>query len=204
MDDPEQLIDHDTAKQLIEKVRVARDIAMSHEAPVRADCSTVHPPRCWQDLQKFLSDQNGDLPYVQSKHEERTNLIIENVLKVPAATASQNRHHRLAEPPPHASAPAQQARPRRVRDPRGLPAHPRVPRVHPQIMAQFNDDLVAANPEEPKIFKFVVHCVLQQKTGAWVQSATCQYWDRSTDSHLTVIHETEHMQCIVTIYMVLT
>ena len=99
MDDPEQLIDHDTAKQLIEKVRVARDITMSHEAPVRADCSTVHSPRCWQDLQKFLSDQNGDLPYVQSKHEERTNLIIENVLKVPAATASQNRHRMRAHLP---------------------------------------------------------------------------------------------------------
>lgn len=172
------------------------------------------PFHCWQDLAKFLTDQNGDLPFVLSKHEERTNLIIENVLKVFTC-----QHLRLHRSLPHANhlflfllpyggftacqAPANQ-RSLAASATRPLCLLNASPHLHPQIMAQFNEDLVAANPEEPKIFKFVVHCMLQQKTGAAVQSATCQYWDKATDSHLTVIHETEHMQCIVTVYMALT
>ena len=56
---------------------------------------------------------------------------------------------------------------------------------HPQQLASTNEELVAANPEDAKVFKFVVHCMLQQRTGAAIQSATCQYWDKATDRALT-------------------
>ena len=118
---------------------------------------------------------------------------------------------------------------------------------HPQRLAATNDELVAANPEDAKVFKFVVHCMLQQRTGAAIQSATCQYWDKATDrapshppshdsmscslapphplvsplscggfgfsplvtlprcaGHLSIVWESEQMQCIVTVYCVLT
>ena len=78
-------------------------------------------------------------------------------------------------------------------------------------LKEINDETAKAGQEEGivMLWKFVVTCHLQQKTGAGMQSATCCYWDKEKDGHFTVkfdntgYHEavgTDAIEAIVTIF----
>ncbi|CAK9253406.1 unnamed protein product [Sphagnum jensenii] len=51
-----------------------------------------------------------------------------------------------------------------------------------------------------KPFKYIVTCVIMQKNGAGMITATSCYWDRSTDGSRTIRWENKSMYVIVTIF----
>uniref|UniRef100_A0A672HJX2 Dynein light chain Tctex-type 1 n=1 Tax=Salarias fasciatus TaxID=181472 RepID=A0A672HJX2_SALFA len=51
-----------------------------------------------------------------------------------------------------------------------------------------------------KPFKYIVHCVIMQKTGAGLQTAASCFWDNTTDGSCPVTWENESMFCIVTVF----
>ncbi|XP_023146337.1 dynein light chain Tctex-type 1 isoform X1 [Amphiprion ocellaris] len=51
-----------------------------------------------------------------------------------------------------------------------------------------------------KPFKYIVNCIIMQKTGAGLQTACACFWDNSTDGNCAVKWENESMYCIVTVF----
>ena len=51
-----------------------------------------------------------------------------------------------------------------------------------------------------KSFKYIVSCVIMQKTGAGVVLATSCYWDKSMDGSCTVRWENKTIYCILTVF----
>lgn len=51
-----------------------------------------------------------------------------------------------------------------------------------------------------KPFKYIVTCVIMQKNGAGLHTASSCYWDNSTDGSCTVRWENKHMYCIVSVF----
>ncbi|XP_066104165.1 dynein light chain Tctex-type 1-like isoform X2 [Saccopteryx bilineata] len=51
-----------------------------------------------------------------------------------------------------------------------------------------------------KPFKYIVTCVIMQKNGAGLHSASSCFWDSSTDGSCTVRWENKTMYCIVTTF----
>uniref|UniRef100_A0A8C5DJ19 Dynein light chain Tctex-type 1 n=1 Tax=Gouania willdenowi TaxID=441366 RepID=A0A8C5DJ19_GOUWI len=51
-----------------------------------------------------------------------------------------------------------------------------------------------------KPFKYIVTCVIMQKTGAGVQSASACFWDNTTDGNCSVTWENKSMYCIVSVF----
>ncbi|XP_041831703.1 dynein light chain Tctex-type 1 [Melanotaenia boesemani] len=51
-----------------------------------------------------------------------------------------------------------------------------------------------------KPFKYIVNCVIMQKTGAGLQTASSCFWDNATDGSCTVKWENETMYCIITVF----
>ncbi|EEH52812.1 flagellar inner arm dynein light chain Tctex1 [Micromonas pusilla CCMP1545] len=51
-----------------------------------------------------------------------------------------------------------------------------------------------------KPFKYVVTCVIMQKNGAGLHTASSCYWDNETDGARTVRWENKSMYCIVTVF----
>ena len=51
-----------------------------------------------------------------------------------------------------------------------------------------------------KPFKYIVTCVLMQKNGAGLHTASSCYWDNSTDGSCTVRWENKTMYCIVSVF----
>ena len=51
-----------------------------------------------------------------------------------------------------------------------------------------------------KPFKYVVTCVIMQKNGAGMHTASSCYWDNATDGSRTVRWENKTMYCIATVF----
>mmetsp|Transcript_31270 Transcript_31270/g.77789 ORF Transcript_31270/g.77789 Transcript_31270/m.77789 type:complete len:116 (+) Transcript_31270:333-680(+) len=51
-----------------------------------------------------------------------------------------------------------------------------------------------------KPFKYVVTCVIMQKNGAGLHTASSCYWDNTTDGSRTVRWENKTMYCIATVF----
>ncbi|KAL0220937.1 hypothetical protein RCL1_000791 [Eukaryota sp. TZLM3-RCL] len=51
-----------------------------------------------------------------------------------------------------------------------------------------------------KPFKYVVSCVLTQKTGAGLHTASSAYWDASTDGSVLVQYENPTLRVIVNVF----
>ncbi|XP_003386291.1 PREDICTED: dynein light chain Tctex-type 1-like [Amphimedon queenslandica] len=51
-----------------------------------------------------------------------------------------------------------------------------------------------------KPFKYIVNCVVMQKTGAGLHTAMSCYWDNNTDGSCTIKWENKSMYCIVTVF----
>lgn len=51
-----------------------------------------------------------------------------------------------------------------------------------------------------KPFKYVVTCIIMQKNGAGMTTATSCFWDTTTDESRTVRWENKTMYCIVTVF----
>ncbi|XP_061584622.1 dynein light chain Tctex-type 1-like [Cololabis saira] len=51
-----------------------------------------------------------------------------------------------------------------------------------------------------KHFKYIVNCVIMQKSGAGLQTGSSCFWDNSADGACTVRWENKTMYCIVTVF----
>ncbi|KAI4802484.1 dynein light chain Tctex-type 1-like [Pseudochaenichthys georgianus] len=51
-----------------------------------------------------------------------------------------------------------------------------------------------------KPFKYIVTCIIMQKTGAGLQTASTCFWDNSTDGSCVVRWENKSMYCIVSVF----
>ncbi|WIA15550.1 hypothetical protein OEZ86_004153 [Tetradesmus obliquus] len=51
-----------------------------------------------------------------------------------------------------------------------------------------------------KPYKYVVTCIIMQKTGAGLHTAASCYWDNTTDGSRTVRWENKTMYCITTVF----
>lgn len=49
-------------------------------------------------------------------------------------------------------------------------------------------------------FKYIITCIIMQKTGAGLNSTTSMQWDVSKDGHCKVPWENPTMHCIVSVY----
>ena len=66
-------------------------------------------------------------------------------------------------------------------------------------LAVKNDEAAKKGPDGQK-YKFVVNAQLQQNVGSAMVTATAAYWEKATDSFLSVKWESEAVQVLVTIY----
>ncbi|XP_051974364.1 dynein light chain Tctex-type 1 [Xyrauchen texanus] len=51
-----------------------------------------------------------------------------------------------------------------------------------------------------KPFKYIVTCIIMQKNGAGLQSASSCFWDNTTDGSCTVRWENKSMYCIISVF----
>ncbi|XP_069370748.1 dynein light chain Tctex-type 1-like [Paralichthys olivaceus] len=51
-----------------------------------------------------------------------------------------------------------------------------------------------------KPFKYIVTCIIMQKNGAGLQTASACFWDNSTDGSCAVRWENKSMYCIVSVF----
>ncbi|KAM4633533.1 dynein light chain Tctex-type 1 [Polymixia lowei] len=51
-----------------------------------------------------------------------------------------------------------------------------------------------------KPFKYIVTCIIMQKNGAGLQTASTCFWDNTTDGSCTVRWENKSMYCIVSVF----
>ncbi|XP_076049251.1 dynein light chain 90F isoform X2 [Oratosquilla oratoria] len=51
-----------------------------------------------------------------------------------------------------------------------------------------------------KAFKYIVTCVIMQKNGAGLHTASACFWDNTTDGSCTVRWENKTMYCIVSVF----
>ncbi|TGZ72109.1 hypothetical protein CRM22_002285 [Opisthorchis felineus] len=72
----------------------------------------------------------------------------------------------------------------------------RVPKWSSNIIEQSITQLAKLN----RPFKYIVSCVLMQKNGAGLQTASACFWDCSTDGCYTFKWENKTMYCFVTIF----
>lgn len=49
-------------------------------------------------------------------------------------------------------------------------------------------------------FKYIITCIIMQKTGAGLNSTASMFWDASKDGHCKVPWQNSTMHCVVTIY----
>eukprot|EP00742_Colponemidia_sp_Colp-10_P007927 GILJ01008553.1.p1 GENE.GILJ01008553.1~~GILJ01008553.1.p1 ORF type:complete len:112 (-),score=5.91 GILJ01008553.1:55-390(-) len=63
-----------------------------------------------------------------------------------------------------------------------------------------SDGILAELQNVDRTFKYVVSCVIMQKTGAGLHSSTTCLWDKNTDGSCTVRWENKSMHCIVTVF----
>jgi dynein light chain Tctex-type 1 len=64
------------------------------------------------------------------------------------------------------------------------------------VVEQCLSQLVKLN----KPFKYVVNCVIMQKTGAGLHTSSSCFWDNTTDGSCTVRWENKTMYCIVSVF----
>ncbi|XP_028997179.1 dynein light chain Tctex-type 1 [Betta splendens] len=51
-----------------------------------------------------------------------------------------------------------------------------------------------------KPFKYIVTCIIMQKNGAGLQTASACFWDNSTDGSCAVRWENNSMYCVVSVF----
>lgn len=56
--------------------------------------------------------------------------------------------------------------------------------------------------EAKKPFKYIVTCIIMQRTGGGLTSSYSALWDTSRDGACVVDFENDHLQCVVTVYWV--
>mmetsp|Transcript_3771 Transcript_3771/g.9459 ORF Transcript_3771/g.9459 Transcript_3771/m.9459 type:complete len:136 (-) Transcript_3771:178-585(-) len=82
-------------------------------------------------------------------------------------------------------------------------------------LKEINDESAKAGQQDDEemgqLWKFIVTCHIQQKTGAGMSSATCCYWDNENDGHFSVSFDntgfdekvgTDAIEAAVTVYFV--
>lgn len=83
-------------------------------------------------------------------------------------------------------------------------SHLKVPQWVSTIIENILKELAVQNVDAAKNghpkFKYVVTVTLQQKTGAALQVACGQYWDKATDGMTFVKWENEGIQMLATVY----
>merc|ERR1719341_580787 len=66
--------------------------------------------------------------------------------------------------------------------------------------AQVVESVLGSLSKLDKAFKYIVTCVIMQKNGAGLHTASSCYWDNSTDGSCTVRWENKTMYCIVSVF----
>merc|ERR1712193_149630 len=75
--------------------------------------------------------------------------------------------------------------------------------AHPKVSQWTNavvESCLASLTKLQKPFKYIVTCVIMQKNGAGLHTASSCYWDNSTDGSCTVRWENKTMYCIVSVF----
>jgi dynein light chain Tctex-type 1 len=76
----------------------------------------------------------------------------------------------------------------------------------PKKVDGWTKDLIEATlkllAETKKPFKYIVTCVIQQRTGAGLTSAYSALWDTSRDGAFAADFENDHLQCSISLYWV--
>nr|ACO15040.1 Dynein light chain Tctex-type 1 [Caligus clemensi] len=62
------------------------------------------------------------------------------------------------------------------------------------------ESCIASLTKLQKPFKYIVTCVIAQKNGAGLHTASSRYWDNLTDGSCTVRWENKTMYCIVSVF----
>ena len=62
------------------------------------------------------------------------------------------------------------------------------------------ESFLASLTKLQKPFKYIVTCVIMQKNGAGLHTASSCFWDNSTDGSCTVRWENKTMYCIVSVF----
>ncbi|RWS26594.1 hypothetical protein B4U80_08047 [Leptotrombidium deliense] len=63
-----------------------------------------------------------------------------------------------------------------------------------------SEQLIAQLTKTSKAFKYIVTCVIVQKTGAGVNTSTSCFWDSTTDTSCIVRWENKSLHCIVQVF----
>ncbi|XP_068198239.1 dynein light chain Tctex-type 1 [Antennarius striatus] len=74
--------------------------------------------------------------------------------------------------------------------------HSRVPQWSASTVEQCLSQLAKLR----KPFKYIVTCIIMQKNGAGLQTASTCFWDNATDGSCTVRWENKSMYCIISVF----
>eukprot|EP00499_Haloplacidia_sp_CaronLabIsolate_P007950 CAMPEP_0196782550 /NCGR_PEP_ID=MMETSP1104-20130614/11592_1 /TAXON_ID=33652 /ORGANISM="Cafeteria sp., Strain Caron Lab Isolate" /LENGTH=120 /DNA_ID=CAMNT_0042152789 /DNA_START=1 /DNA_END=363 /DNA_ORIENTATION=+ len=74
------------------------------------------------------------------------------------------------------------------------------PKKLPDYSASVIDAVLKGLLDMSKPFKYVVTCIILQKTGSGLHTAATCFWDGKTDGYCKVPWENSTMHCIVTVY----
>jgi len=74
--------------------------------------------------------------------------------------------------------------------------HSKVPQWTNNVVEQFLKRLTNLN----KPFKYVVTCIIMQRNGAGLHTASSCYWDNTSDGSCTHMWQNKNMYCITTVF----
>eukprot|EP00753_Platysulcus_tardus_P016439 PLAT5710.1.p1 GENE.PLAT5710.1~~PLAT5710.1.p1 ORF type:complete len:115 (-),score=38.50 PLAT5710.1:93-437(-) len=71
-------------------------------------------------------------------------------------------------------------------------------------VSDWNDEITSSSIKQLKElcsnFKYVVTCVILEKTGAGFHMSTTSYWDKTTDGIVAARWDNSHLACMVTVF----
>eukprot|EP01013_Petalomonas_cantuscygni_P010385 TRINITY_DN23462_c0_g1_i1.p1 TRINITY_DN23462_c0_g1~~TRINITY_DN23462_c0_g1_i1.p1 ORF type:complete len:118 (-),score=10.20 TRINITY_DN23462_c0_g1_i1:169-522(-) len=74
------------------------------------------------------------------------------------------------------------------------------PRKVDQWTSQIMEQCLKRLAELKKPFKFIITCVIMQRTGAGLHSAFTAHWDNSSDAICSLPYESETLHCVTTVF----
>lgn len=78
------------------------------------------------------------------------------------------------------------------------------PEYNPKKVNEWTNAIVQSCLKEMQAlarpFKYVITCVIMQKTGAGLNTTASMFWDKTKDGHCKIPWQNATMHCLVTIY----
>lgn len=71
-----------------------------------------------------------------------------------------------------------------------------------QWTASIVEHCLTAFAKQGRAFKYIVNCIIMQKSGAGLHTANSCFWDSTTDGSCTVRWENRTMYCVVSVFAV--